>query len=1085
MAVVKSKIKDGFVQLYLDGELKLEQDIVIGVTIGSKSEWTEVDGEWVETKSAGDYDAAYVGKGALLTAGLNPDGSLDIYNLVNVSVDGEVVVDDGGRIAGINLNGGTYSGAGLCDKAVAWCGAGICLSAMTVDGDYFSGGMDENDARGAIFLAGATFSRCEVNPSNGFNGHGGAIKAYGGGIVSAQDSLFVDNKANGIGQAGGAIALVDFYGTSTITGSTFSGNEAYFGGAVQQNRGILTVTGSLFANNRTSGETTTSYPTGNGGGAIELHQGAATTITGCTFAENTANSGGAIFNDTFNNAVCTAEISGSTFSGNTADYQGGAIYNYAIMSVADSVFSGNSVIETESNTYTSFGGAVANTKNGTMTITGGTFSANSAVQGGAIATFIDYGSSDSADLTVSGATFTDNAAMYGGGIYIQTGMTDSTTVSDTDFSGNAASYGGGAICQCFGPLTVTGGTFTANSAANDGGAIAVWDSGNTASGISGATFDSNTALYGGAISHTWASAALTVKDCNFTGNGGETTEQGGAIWNDANSTGVVTVSGCTFSGNSAKSGGAVWNAGNMKLENVVLATESDTVYNTGSMAFTGVNTLNAAVVNAGAVLNGGKITFSLSAVNTDTYLPDIGTQNGAPLVNDLGVFKGSGIYLVKVASIIRIDDDAMLAASAGTFTGSLSATVSIGDNSEFLNNNKDVFTLKDGIVKNDLVIIKDNQYFTTLLRLVQEEDGGALTVRKQMLYDFTPVVSKDASIIVWDAPSESKSWVEIAQGDSYDKAIRIATDGTAFDVVSASGAFSCHVTEAESEFTHASASWTSAESAPRQVESNRNGRADVFFATVSTDDVWTAKYQAKNILTGETASITGKNRIRDTFTGSDANILYLSDTANGDALFMDDIYSEFGDAARLNAIREVRAGAGDDVVDMTTERYAGIPGVSVARMTVRGGAGDDVIWGAAYNQKLFGDAGNDWIVGSAVDDVIVGGAGDDTLAGGGGNDTFTFGGNWGSDVVSQAADGSVTLWFESGDLSKWDASTLTYTDGTNSVVVSGVAADKITLKFGSAEGYDTLAAAGAFLESTSEAVFETEAMRTKGVLASL
>ncbi len=1072
MAVVTREFKDGFVQLYLDGELKLEQDKVIGVTIGSKSEWIEVDGDWVETKSTADYDVAYVGKDALLTASLTPDGSLDLYGLVNVSVDGEVVVDDGGRIAGINLNGGTYSGAGLCDKAVAWCGAGICLSAMTVDGDYFSGGMDENDARGAIFLAGATFSRCEVNPSNGFNGHGGAIKAYGGGIVSAQDSLFVDNKANGIGQAGGAIALVDFYGTGTITGSTFSGNEAYFGGAVQQNRGMLTVTGSLFANNRTSGETTTSYPTGNGGGAIELHQGAATTITGCTFAENTANSGGAIFNDTFNNAVCTAEISGSTFSGNTADYQGGAIYNYAIMSVADSVFSGNSVIETESNIYTSFGGAVANTKNGTMTITGGTFSANSAVQGGAIATFIDYGSSDTANLTVSDATFADNAAMYGGGIYIQTSTADMTMVSDTDFSGNTASYGGGAICECFGALSVTGGTFTANSAGNDGGAIAVWDSGNTAGQVSGATFDANTALYGGAISHSWASAALTISDCLFIGNSAVyvpddsvqsddpapvPTAQGGAVWNDANSTGVVTISGSTFSGNTAEQGGAVYNAGNMKLENVVLATATDTVYNSGSLAFAGVNTLGASVVND------GKITFSVG----------LGYD---PLVSDLGAFSGSGTYLMKCSSPLDGGPAiATFAATAGTFTGSLSVKL---DNKDL----SDVFTLKDGKLGNDIALIGNGML---MLRL-QESDTGVLTVAHQLLLNDVPAVSKDGSIIAWTgATSGSGYWTEIARGDSFDNAIRIATDGTAFDVVSAPGAYSCQVTEAGSEFAKDSASWSSAESAPRQVASNGNGRADIFFATVSDSDKWTARYQAKNTVTGETASITGKNRIRDTFTGSDsdANILYLSDTDNGDGLFMDDIYSEFGDAARLSLIREVRAGEGADVVDMTSERYTS----ELAGMTVRGGAGDDVLWGAAGGNSLFGDAGNDRIVGNTGDDLIAGGAGDDTLAGGGGNDTFTFGGNWGGDVVSQAADGSVTLWFESGDLSKWDASTLTYTDGANSVVVSGVAADKIALKFGDdgSEQYKALTAAGAFLESTAEAVFETEAMRTNGILASL
>ena len=92
-----------------------------------------------------------------------------------------------------------------------------------------------------------------------------------------------------------------------------------------------------------------------------------------------------------------------------------------------------------------------------------------------------------------------------------------------------------------------------------------------------------------------------------------------------------------------------------------------------------------------------------------------------------------------------------------------------------------------------------------------------------------------------------------------------------------------------------------------------------------------------------------------------------------------------------------------------------------------------------------------------------------------------------TDVVSQAADGTVTLWFETGDISKWDVSTLTYTDGSNSVRVSGVAADKIALKFGNdgSEQYKNLAADGAFLESTAEAVFETEAARAQGVLASL
>ena len=812
--------------------------------------------------------------------------------------------------------------------------------------------------------------------------------------------------------------------------------------------------GTLFADNATAGDPTSAYAPG--GGAVEIHNGATASISGSTFSENTAYSGGAIYNDTYNTAVSDVTVEGCVFDANTADYQGGAIYNYAVLAVANSDFIGNLVVETETNTWTSFGGAVANTKNGSMTVTGGTFGANSAVQGGAIATFVDYGSSDTADLTVSGATFDSNAATYGGGIYIQTGTADATNITDTDFTGNTAGYGGGAVCRCYGAMTVTGGTFSANSAGNDGGAISVWDSWDKTTSISGAEFDSNTALYGGAISHSWASSPLTVSGCAFNGNGGETTSQGGAIWNDSFSTGVVTISGCTFSGNIAEQGGAVWNGGNMKLENVVLATASDTVYNSGSLAFAGVNTLNAAVVND------GRTTFSVG----------LGYD---PLVSDLGVFSGSGTYLVKCWSpLMGGPAISTFAATAGTFTGSLS----IKHDEEALS---DVFTLKDGVLGNDLALVDGNW----LLRLRQADDG-VLTIVHQIMRILVPEVSNDASVIAWCGDtSGSGYWVEIAQDDTFGGAIRIATDGQAFDVASAAGDYSCRTTEQNGEFTTDSASWSSDDHTPRQVVSNGNGRADVFFATVSENDLWTSKYQAKNMVTGETASITGKNRIRDTFTGSasDANILYLSDTENGDGLFMDDIYSEFGDAARVNLIREVRAGAGDDVVDMTSKDYT----AELAGMTVRGGSGNDVVWGAAGGNRLFGDAGNDRIAGGTDDDVIAGGAGDDKLAGGGGNDTFTFGGNWGNDVISQAANGTVTLWFESGSLSNWDEATLTYSDNGNIVKFSGVSAAQISFKFGDdgSQQFADLAASGAFLESTAESVFETEEARQNGILASL
>lgn len=1044
--------KDGFVQLYLNSQLKLEQAAIDSVTIGTYSGFK--DGEETEIK---DYDLALVGKDAALSN-------------IEVMVDGVIFVDEGGKVSNINITGGTLSGSPVCENATGWYGAAICLSSS----DYTQSGS------GLVSLTGGTFSNCSVNPLSGYTGHGGAIETYGG-TFSAKDSFFTGNSANGTSAAGGALALM--FSTNTVTGGTFSGNTAYFGGAIQQNSGSMTVTGTLFAGNSTSGAATADFPTENGGGAIELHNGAAAVISGSTFSENASRSGGAIFNDTFDGKISDATISGSTFSGNTADYQGGAIYNYASMSISGSDFSDNTVTDPDPFSYTSFGGAIANTQCGTLTVTGGTFTGNNAVQGGAIATFISFGSTDTASLTVKDASFSGNSGTYGGGIYIQTGATDKTEVSGSDFSGNTASWGGGAICQCFGPMSVSGGKFTSNSAGNDGGAIAVWDSGTATATISGADFTENYASYGGAVSHSYASASLTISNCTFTGNGvaaavpddasaepGDdeaavqepvTSAQGGAIWNNYNAygtNGVVTVLDCTFSGNKAKQGGAVYNEGFMRLENIALVTESDTVYNGGSLAFAGVNKLGAEVVND------GDITFSVSG--------------GAAVVDDLGKFGGTGSYLVKLKDG-AITAGAEIAASAGTFTGSLS--VKLGDVAS-----PDEFTFADGVIGDDVAVAGD-----AVLRLKASE-GGALTVTQETLQNLVPAVLKDGSVLVWSDETAAGAgyWIEITDGSSFDSAIRIATDGNSFDVSACAGEFSCRAARENGDFTADSAAWSNTGSAPRQVEAAGAGRSDIFFASVDGNDVWTSIYRAWNAVTGEIAVITGKNRIRDTFSGSssDANILYLSDRGNGDVLFMDDIFSEFGEAARLSLIREVRAGAGDDVVDMTSDRYA----AELAGMAVRGGAGDDVIWGASGGNSLFGDAGNDRISGGTGDDLIAGGAGDDILQGGGGADLFTFGENWGADIVSQAEGGTVELWFleAAGQISHVeDDNGVVFSNaaGTSTVTVKNMAFADLAVHYGDdgSAQFAALMANGAFLGSTSEAVFETASARQNGILASL
>ena len=278
---------------------------------------------------------------------------------------------------------------------------------------------------------------------------------------------------------------------------------------------------------------------------------------------------------------------------------------------------------------------------------------------------------------------------------------------------------------------------------------------------------------------------------------------------------------------------------------------------------------------------------------------------------------------------------------------------------------------------------------------------------------------------------------------------------------------------------------------PKVVRSNEDGSSDLFFA--ATNGTWSDIYYAMHVGsihdwngTKEIVSADGKGRIQNLFFGSsDPNVLCLTDGENGDAIFVDDVYTDLPEdveknTARLYKIQEVRAGAGDDIVDMTSHRFE----YTGDGLTIRGGDGDDVIWANRGDNKLFGDAGNDRIVGASGNDVIAGGIGNDSMHGGGGNDVFTFCDNWGMDNVEQLSTGSVTLWFTSGRLDNWDEATLTYTDGENSVVVSGVTVDKITLKFGDdgSAQFATLSSMGAFLDAISERIFEESG---KGILASL
>ena len=354
------------------------------------------------------------------------------------------------------------------------------------------------------------------------------------------------------------------------------------------------------------------------------------------------------------------------------------------------------------------------------------------------------------------------------------------------------------------------------------------------------------------------------------------------------------------------------------------------------------------------------------------------------------------------------------------------------------------------------------------------------------------IIKKQSGLIVepqtqtWEEIAGAEQYiVEYSPDESFEHVIQLVVDSNSLDSYQLpEGNYQVRVKADDGE------EWTVIEPVvagevtddPKLVRSNADGNADAFFANAV--GTWGSGYAAQHVGsaddtwggTKERVSLTGKNKLADIIEGStDANILLMTDDDNGDGLFVDDIYSaspnELGlSQSRIARIDEIRAGAGDDIVDMTSNRIEYIG----SGLTIRGGDGNDVIWANKGENFLFGDAGNDRIVGASGNDVIAGGIGGDRMHGGGGNDVFTFCENWGADTIEQLASGSVTLWFASGDESHWDAGTLTYTDGDNSVKVKGVAAEQITLKFGDdgSERYAALASAGAFADFTSQKICE-------------
>lgn len=414
---------------------------------------------------------------------------------------------------------------------------------------------------------------------------GGAIRSYAT-TSTIMDTTFTENKA---ATRGGAIYSLDLKVDLKValTGSSFDGNSAVYGGAINCEGETLEATSCHFMGNISTAEMTTADAkatelTGRGGGAVNLTANAKGIFDGTgTFTSNKAENalGGAIYT-----TDAELSISGYTFSENVA-YHAGAILIDNVRAEDDETFCSTDIeikdSKFEQNQSTELGGGAIyliqrklilsktseTTETETSEVTETVFKLNHAKgSGGAI-------SNEGGTLEVSEYIFLQNDATdkdakpAGGAIY----NTKETTIKDCMFDGNTATGNGGAIGTGNSGSSLTlnvsespriTSVFQNNSSGARGGAIGHT---NGTMDIYGYQFLNNSAVEGGAISRQSATeikiqdSPYSLVDAMFKGNNATS---GGAIFT---TNGTTEISDYTFVKNSATNGGAICaNGGTIK-----------------------------------------------------------------------------------------------------------------------------------------------------------------------------------------------------------------------------------------------------------------------------------------------------------------------------------------------------------------------------------------------------------------------------------------------------------------------------------------------------------------------------------------
>ena len=245
-------------------------------------------------------------------------------------------------------------------------------------------------------------------------GMGSAICMKIGTVLKLYDSVFRDN----IGYLT-TILIVTWDDVNTnqsilyVENCLFENNTARTNSVIYLDEfGIAEIINSVFKNN-----VATYY-----GGIVALDTSNSTLVKNCTFENNSAINGGGIYINSYDsNYRSNVKIIDSTFTQNTANEHGGAVFSkYGVLEIDNCTFSNNEA-------YTS---------------------------GGAVYTHIGL-------INITNSNFIENSASYGGGLVLKT---DENNVTESSFVQNNATVCGGAVYSTMQNVVSTGCIYSNNSA---------------------------------------------------------------------------------------------------------------------------------------------------------------------------------------------------------------------------------------------------------------------------------------------------------------------------------------------------------------------------------------------------------------------------------------------------------------------------------------------------------------------------------------------------------------------------------------------------------------------------------------------